>query len=383
MKICFISLSSTTNQDGASLSMLNVANELADRGNHIIVVVTRDVHLECIKRKNIKIIVTKSHSMRVTMKYAKWSTNAKFFVKACMNRLYAQQLYTALKEEDIDLIHINGLNHPVGAQIANKLHVPYVWHIRQLMEEDLGQRLFGEKRVYRFLDASDAVIAISHAVRNKYQKKIKTPIDVVYNGMPIKQYYEGTHTILNNQRATMLLPGRIDSGKGQMEAVMATKILLDWEYHVALFLVGNIEDMEYLAVLQDYIKTNKLEKHVFLREYVPDLLPMRRTCDIGLTCSKKEAFGRVTIENQLAGLLAIGADTGGTVELITDGENGFLYRQGNPKSLAEKVAYAIKHKDVSKKIAVKAREKARESYSIKGVADHMEEIYMRVLSERN
>ena len=32
MKICFFSISSSTNQDGASLSMLNIACELAERG---------------------------------------------------------------------------------------------------------------------------------------------------------------------------------------------------------------------------------------------------------------------------------------------------------------------------------------------------------------
>lgn len=79
-------------------------------------------------------------------------------------------------------------------------------------------------------------------------------------------------------------------------------------------------------------------------EHHDDLRELRRQCDIGLTCSKKEAFGRVTVENMLAKMLVIGANTGGTLEIVEDGYNGLLYEEGNPESLAGRIEYAMEHK---------------------------------------
>ena len=56
-----------------------------------------------------------------------------------------------MKGENINIIHINGLNHQMGAQIAQKLQIPYVWHIRQLMEEDLGQTIFAKNKVWEYV----------------------------------------------------------------------------------------------------------------------------------------------------------------------------------------------------------------------------------------
>ena len=51
--------------------------------------------------------------------------------------------------------------------------------------------------------------------------------------------------------------------------------------------------------------------------------------DIALVASCSEAFGRVTVEAMLAGMLVIGADVAGTSELICDGVNGILYEDDN------------------------------------------------------
>ena len=57
----------------------------------------------------------------------------------------------------------------------------------------------------------------------------------------------------------------------------------------------------------------------------------------------------------MSGNLVIGADTGGTIELIDDGKTGILYKQGDSNDLYEKMAYAVNHKEDMKIIADNGR----------------------------
>lgn len=44
MRVCFFSHGSGTNQDGATLSMLNIMEELASRGHFVIGIMAKDVN---------------------------------------------------------------------------------------------------------------------------------------------------------------------------------------------------------------------------------------------------------------------------------------------------------------------------------------------------
>ena len=107
--------------------------------------------------------------------------------------VYYARTLKILKNENIDIIHINGLNNGIGAMIAQKLGIPYVWHIRQLMEEDLHQRYIIKKKVWPMVKSANAVIAISKAVKEKFEKEFNREITVVYNGVPVEKYQINNH----------------------------------------------------------------------------------------------------------------------------------------------------------------------------------------------
>lgn len=66
---------------------------------------------------------------------------------------------------------------------------------------------------------------------------------------------------------------------------------------------------------------------------------------------QKEAFGRVTVEAMGSGVPVIGANSGGTVELIKNKETGLLYCQGDYRDLSEKICQFIENAEYRKKIA--------------------------------
>ena len=380
MKICFFAHYSITNSDGATLSMYNIIDEMLRRRIEVAVVLANTRNLENkIAEGKIKFIVAPLYGMRMDLNRKTPMTQMKFFVKSICNSIHKRKIEKVLKSENIDIIHINGLDSGIGAEIAQKLKIPYVWHIRQFMEADLGKKLFRERSIYRLVSRASSVIAISKDVQTKFEPLLGRKMDLLYNGVPVEKYKLEDMPRFETPITRILLAGRISIQKGQMDAIKAVELLIQRGIdNVLLTLVGQGETKEYLEYVKSYVKKHGLEQRVCILEHLDDLRELRRQCDIGLTCSKKEAFGRVTVENMLAKMLVIGANTGGTMEIINDGYNGLLYEEGSPESLAERIEYVMLHKDNVQQMIEQGFACAIEDYSINRVVMQILTLYKSI-----
>lgn len=380
MKICFFAHYSITNSDGATLSMYNIIDEMLRRRIEVTVVLANTRNLENrIAEGKVKFIVAPLYGMRMDLNRKTPMTQMKFFVKSICNSIHKRKIEKVLKSENIDIIHINGLDSGIGAEIAQKLKIPYVWHIRQFMEADLGKKLFRERSVYRLVSRASSVIAISKDVQTKFEPLLGRKMDLIYNGVPVEKYKLEDVPRFETPITRILLAGRISIQKGQMDAIKAVELLIQRGIdNVLLTLVGQGETKEYLEYVKSYVKKHGLEQRVCILEHLDDLRELRRQCDIGLTCSKKEAFGRVTVENMLAKMLVIGANTGGTMEIINDGYNGLLYEEGSPESLAERIEYVMLHKDNVQQMIEQGFACAIEDYSINRVVMQILTLYKSI-----
>lgn len=167
-----------------------------------------------------------------------------------------------------------------------------------------------------------------------------------------------------------------------MDAVKAIEYLLEnGVRNVHLRIVGYRGINKAEQELKSYIEEKGLKKNVELFDFTYDLIQYRSSSDIGLTCSRAEAFGRVTIENMMAGLLTIGADSGGTPELIEHGETGLLYEYGNYIQLAELIQYAMNNRETVRKIALEGQKNALQNFSIEKTAQNIKEIYDEIMKK--
>lgn len=375
MKICFFGYMNVEKKEGASLSLLNVMEEMVHRGNEVYFVTTGGSIIPQMLERQIKCITLLSYTMRQDEDETGIKGIIKYRLKDIVNHRAIKEGVKKLKPYNFDVIHINGIDNHVGAAIATRLNIPYFWHIRQFLQEDLGKKLVGEKVVLSYLARANGVIGISKAVKSKFEKILKRPVRVIYNGIPLKNYDLGDVKRFEPDKVRMLLAGRITENKGQMEAVQAVAELkrrgID---NAELTLVGNAE-ADYLAAMKSAIHSEKLESCVRILDYCDDLNELRRNSDIGLVCSKNEAFGRVTVEYMCAEMLVIGANTGGTVELIADGVTGLLYQQGNAESLADKIEYAVSNSEQMSEIAKRGKAYALKHFSIERVCDEILELY--------
>lgn len=380
MKVCFFLHYSYTYQNGATLSLLNIADEMVKRGIQVIIILPHAKRDIPIKNDKIYYYIVPSFSMRVPINQKGIISFLKGRVKTLLNYFSMRRAIKILKKDKPNIIHINGIDSDIGARVAQKLDIPYVWHIRQLLEEDFGVRLHNEKRILNLLKSANAVIAISKTVKEKFERKLNRELSLIYNGIPLDEYIiKERKPFYSNETLKILLAGRIVKQKGQFEAVKAINHLVQFGIkNIHLTIAGNIQDTEYANSIRDYITRNELHDYIQILDHVNNLRQLRKTCDIGLICSKKEAFGRVTIESMASRMLVIGANTGGTAEIIENNVNGLLYQQGDYISLANQIKYAINNQNKMNTIIENGYNLVLAKYSITNVVNQILNLYKEI-----
>lgn len=245
-------------------------------------------------------------------------------IKEVVNYLAVERLVQHLKRVKYDYIISNSSAVDIGARAAIKVNAKHVYYVREFMEEDFSFEYRNKKRMKKMLEFSDKVIFISNAVANKYIKLYKLEnYKVIYNAISPENYLIKNHKILESKGLRLIQVGMLSDGKGTKSAIeFIEKLRRTVKCHLTL--VGNGSAI-YIQDLHNYIEKNQLKENISIVPYTSDIKSLFKEEDILLINSKSEGFGRVTVEGMLGGLLAVGKNTGGTKEVITNGETGILF----------------------------------------------------------
>lgn len=299
--------------------------------------------------------------------------------KTCINHFLEKSIKRIIREEKIDLVHINVGTTSVGAISALELKKPLVWHLREFGEVDVNLTYIHPKKMKELLNSADKVIAISNAVSDSYRIKYKlNNLVTIYNGisfnelLPVKQFK-------NNKPIRIVMTGRIVPTKGQFEAVKALAFLVEkGNRNFELNIVGDVGNKKYREEIDCYVREEGIEKFVKFAPHQKDLRPIWKNAALAVICSTKEGFGRVTAEFMLNGIPVVGADTGATPELL-ENDRGWLYSYGNPESLAESILYVVDHPIETMKRAENAQKYAAKVFTSKYCAEQIMNVYRDVL----
>jgi glycosyltransferase involved in cell wall biosynthesis len=108
-----------------------------------------------------------------------------------------------------------------------------------------------------------------------------------------------------------------------------------------LHLYGPVVNQDYFREVMSRIKADRTVS--YHGEYGSEQLPaILANTDITVIPSRMESFSLVTRESLHAKVPVIGPDIGGIPEVIQDGINGFLFRSGDYRDLADKLMILIR-----------------------------------------
>lgn len=370
------------NLNGASKSMLNLIDELSDMHTFYVVSPYSDGPVfDELSKRNIQILYhpIKRWVRKKNKSNAGWlAIRIKWFLyNSHFNKREAKKLAAEIKNLNIDIIHTNTSVINLGALLHKNTGIPHVWYIREFGQEDFGiYPLEGNKRFFQTInDESSKVITISNALAQKYRPHIEAKkLKIIYNGVGEENAIARNYNV-DGKKYVFLIAGTIQPGKGQNVAVQAASELVKRGIHnFQLNIAGSGET----GWLEDVFPEQN--KYVYMLGRVSDMCELRKSVDVELICSKSEAFGRVTAEAMMGGIPVIGANTGGTPELIINGETGFIYNQSNPIDLAGKMEFFIKHPEDISKMGKKAREYAMKNFTISRCAQEVSEVYQSLVT---
>ncbi len=272
-----------------------------------------------------------------------------------------------IKKENIKVVYTNTYTIFMGCWLKRRCKISHIWHIREFGKEDHNFKImFGEKILYRYMNFyADKIIFISKSISEKYLPMIekKNKCVVLYNDInlpncKIEERWKKVDTI------NILIAGTIQPGKGQLEVIKAIKILKEkYEFKSFCLYIAGKKGGYYYNTLIEYIKENNLEDYIQFTDFVLEMTNLREKMHIGVVASSNEAFGRVTVEGMLTGMLMIGADAAGTRELIKNNENGYLYPLEDVNRLAEIIYASCKNLENSISIAHKGFEYAKNKFA--------------------
>lgn len=310
--------------------------------------------------------------------------------------IYALNVSQVIERNDIDLIHAH-FAYPegfVGLLTKKRTGKPLIvtCHGYDILTEPsvkYGIRLSSRFHaiVSKVLNKADAVITASRATFNETTRAVEEPkkVYLIPNGIDIRRfnpnldcsYIRKKMGIDNHTKVIFTLRGH-EPQYGIEYLIRAVPIL---KRNDAIFVIGGEGSLrryhERLA-----INLGIKEKTVFTgripRAEVPYYYAMS---DIVVVPSLQEAFGLVVSEALACGKPVIGTKVGGIPDQIIDGYNGFLVKPKDPKEIAEKILWLIKHPDEAKRMGINGRKIVEKKFDIDKRIDQIISLYKMLLTD--
>lgn len=225
---------------------------------------------------------------------------------------------------------------------------------------------------------SSAVIPNSEGLKKLALKtNPKQKMHIIYNGIDIEQFkpsYRSRTSVVK-----IICVSRLTARKGINYLIDAVKILSQKYPNLRLEIAGEGDQQ---AALRAQAETANLGPKIAFLGRVPHekIAEIYNSAEVFVLPSLNEGMSNTMLEALASGLPLIATDTGGSKELILNGENGFIIKMRNSEDIAEKLEKLISDPELARKMGDESR-KIAETMSWKKVAEQYFDLYKKVKYE--
>lgn len=304
----------------------------------------------------------------------------------------------AIEEISPDIIHIQ--NHFMigkgAAMTAKKLGIPVIgtnhfmpenilhyFHLPKMAEKWLQR--FGWRQCIKVFEQLDYVTTptetaaelLRQAGFSKKVAPISCGIDLErFNPSNNGSYLKEIYTIPIN-KPVLLYVGRMDKEK-KIEVILRALPNILETVSVHLVLAGIGQEKERLEVMT---KKLGLQDSVSFVGFVPDkdLQNIYRIADIFVIAGIAELQSIVTMEAIASGLPVVAVSAMALPELVHDGENGYLFPEGNSQTLAQKAVMILSDQKLSAQMSKNGLEMIK-NHEINKIIQRYESLYHEILN---
>lgn len=225
-------------------------------------------------------------------------------------------------------------------------------------------------------NAFDTVVALSHRMKNRLEAEGVSPIQVVYNGVPLREMRPAL-----SHPPIVAFAGRLAPEKGVNVLLGAFKRVIDCLPSAQLLVAGEGKEEGNLRQLVEALNISQNVK--FLGYLTRSKLENTFNCAwVQVVPSVwDEPFGNVTTEAMMRGTAVIASAVGAQPEIVEDGVTGLLVPPNDEEALSNALLSVLKDQILAEKMGRFGRKRAIEQFSEDRRTEHFLEIYQQLLQK--
>jgi L-malate glycosyltransferase len=163
--------------------------------------------------------------------------------------------------------------------------------------------------------------------------------------------------------------------KGQRHLIEAAALVVRQVPDARFVIAG---EGELRPALERAIRDHRLEKHVLLAGFRPDVLSMHKAFDIFVMSSVTEGLGTSLLDAMAAGKPVVATSTGGIPEVVLDGVTGLLVAPRDHQAMAAAIVRLLKNPSLRQRMGEAGAARAREKFSADRMLEQTVRVYQRV-----
>lgn len=178
------------------------------------------------------------------------------------------------------------------------------------------------------------------------------------------------------------MTGQMTAAKGCIDLVTAAMMLKETDPAIHVVISGKLNG-SYFDEVERFVRENGLSQTVGFSPWREDVDDFYRGIDIfALPSRHHEGFGLVVAEAMARRLPIVATKSGGVVELVTDGETGYLVDREVPQQLADRLQRLIRDPQLRQRMGRAGRRRIEERFDIVQQSKELEKVLLAAAESR-
>lgn len=282
----------------------------------------------------------------------------------------AWKFWRRLRPLRIDIVHMHFGGRSVRWLAHAATGARIVMHLHSRILEPQGQRpvSFSARGV-------DAVVAVSQAVARRV---VDGPARVIYPGVDTPPNRSPAARHRTSPELVLGTAGRLIPLKG-IECLLRAAAALQSEFPGMRVEIAG-EGTQRQKLEEAAVQLGLVGRVAFLG-WVGDMQSVLPRWDVFVMPSLEEAFGIAALDAMAAGLPVIASSVGGVVELVVDGETGWLVPPADVESLAFRLRSLLYNPEQRASMGAAAQARVRKHFNLTQMTENFSRLYDELLGE--
>ncbi len=349
MKITFVT--STLTSGGSERVMSILANELADRGHNVSIILLRAPKVFYPINDSVKLYFAQDFSKNMMGK-ALWlrkhiQKERPDVVIPFMTSVYCMTIFALL-----------GVNVPIIS--SERIDPRFSNRMRKIMR-------------WMFLRFTTHLVVQTQAIKEYYSQSIQQRTTIIPNPITEKVFEEPAEI---EKKHRIISVGRLYDQKNQKMMIRAFSQIANQYPAYTLIIYG---EGPLRQELEDYIKSLNMETRVLLPGRTEDIVKELYNSEIFCLSSDYEGMSNALLEAVCVGMPVISTRVSGVDDILVNGKNGLVVNVGDVGGLAVAFQTLLNDKELCDKFS-KYNKRISVNYKIEKIVDDWEVLIKGIVS---